>query len=106
MNLGQLDRRISIEQATQQQDGYGQVVPQDWTVFANAWAKYTPLSGDEAQGDANRETQRSTVKFTIHYIAGVTATMRIVYQNAYWDITRIVELGRRRLLELHATQII
>jgi SPP1 family predicted phage head-tail adaptor len=97
MQLGDLDRRIVIEQYTTTTDAYGQRV-ESWTTFATVWAKIMYEGGGE-DFEAEQKTANRIVKFLIRY-ASVTEKMRVSYASAYYDIENIEEVGRKNYLVL------
>jgi SPP1 family predicted phage head-tail adaptor len=46
MDAGQLDRRVTLERATETDDGYATEVS-GWQTIASVWAKLVPISGAE-----------------------------------------------------------
>lgn len=100
MRAGELDRKIIIQSLTQTRDAYGATVDV-WATFAEVWARKRDIRGDEYFA-AQQVNARVDVVFLIRYLAGVTNTMRISYNNQFWDIRSINEIGRREGLEIYA----
>lgn len=100
---GRLDRRIVIQQAELVQDTFGQAV-ETWTDFQKLWARVTYPSAVERFHSAALHSERAAV-FTIRYIRGLDEKMRISYQNLYWKITGIREIGRKEGFEISAEVI-
>ena len=98
--IGKLDRQITIEQATQGEGPYGEPT-ETWTPFATVWANAYSGSGKEfvAARQVNAEV---SMQFQIRWLAGVSATMRILYDGAYYDIVSLSEVGRRERLNIFA----
>jgi len=101
LNAGTLDRRIVIEQRTDTRDGSGDPVAA-WTVLATVWAAHEPLTGKE-QFEAHQVNAERPSKFVIRYRAGVDESMRVNWDGDLYDITSIVEIGRRDGLEFSCT---
>lgn len=97
MQLGDLDRRVRIEQYTEVVDIYGQRTPV-WSTLATVWAKVAYDSGEE-KIEGNEKVAVRHTKFFIRYL-GVTEKMRVVYDSSYYDIRSIEEIGRERYLVL------
>lgn len=100
MRLGNLDRRIVIESATEAQDSYGEAI-KTWSTFATVWAKATPNRGDERFA-ANQIVAQADSMFRIRWQSGVTTKMRINYDGQIYDIVYLAELGRHEALDLYA----
>lgn len=99
MRAGALDRKITIQSATESQDDYGQSV-ETWVTFAAVWAEIREPRGNETI-DANKPEARAERVFRIRWLSGVTTKMRISVDGAVYDITHIAEIGRREGLNLY-----
>jgi len=94
MPIGKLDRRITIQQLTH---GVGSVYgepTQNWDDWATVWANVYYGGGREFEA-ARQLNAEISVQFQIRHIAGLLPTMRILYEDRYYDIERIDEVGRR-----------
>ena len=100
IEAGTLDRRITIQQATEERDADGQIV-QTWTDWARPWAHVSPIGWRELLQAEAVEADRTT-QFTIHWRPGVTRAMRIVFDGEPYAIRSIVETGYRQGLEVTA----
>lgn len=95
----QLDRRIVLQQRTAQRDGVGGKF-ETWSDLATVWAMRRVDNGRRYYA-AEQESIEETVTFRIRYRAGVTAFMRVVYGDQFFEIVqKPIELGRRAYLEL------
>ena len=90
VKIGQLDRKITIQQATTTIDDARQEV-KTWSTYSEPFAKRMDGGGKEAV-DAGRETDFSKVIFTIRYDANVTQKMRVLYKGIEHDIIQINEI--------------
>lgn len=99
MNIGKLDRLITIQQDTGS-DSTGEHVP-SWETYRQVWAGIKPKSGSERY-EAEMLTATNQVIFVIRYDSGVTEAMRISYESEIYDIIHIAEAGRRQYQELTA----
>lgn len=101
-SIGRLDRRIDILEHTQGTDfAGGETIT--WSVKAHAWAHmvYQQVGTQEAYtGDGIQQVATQTVTFTIRFLDGVTAKMRIQYDSELYDIEQIAELGRKMYLSI------
>ncbi len=100
MRAGDLDRKITIQSATEAQDGYGEAVP-TWGTFATVWAKFTPNRGGERFA-ANQIVAQADGVFRIRWQPGITEKMRVSYDGDIYDIQYIAEIGRHEALDLYA----
>ena len=98
ISAGELDRRIVIEQAAEQQDAAGQPIPA-WLPFARVWAKYQPVPGGVPTTGQPFEGQhlapRLNVDFVIRRLEGLRRDMRIRYEADVFEIVDIADVGRR-----------
>lgn len=96
MNIGQLNRRVTIERwdETAGVDAFRQPVAA-WVPVTGAWASMRVPSGLETiRGGA--ETSVVKVSIRIRFRAGLTAAMRVVYQGKPYKITAVLEDRARR----------
>ncbi|MHA7882585.1 phage head closure protein [Nitratireductor rhodophyticola] len=100
MRAGKLDRIISIERSTETVTPAGGVVTA-WANFATVRAQIVTQSTAEFFTGYG-EAESGTIVFRIRYLAGITTADRIAYDGTTYDLTEIVEIGRRRGLELRA----
>jgi len=95
MNIGRLYRKIVIEEPTEGTNTSGEWV-QTWSTYHTAFANVQKVGGSENL-QADKTTATNKVRFKIRFFAGINEDMRIVYGNAYYDITEIQELDREGL---------
>lgn len=101
MQIGRLNRRITIEQKSVTRDAYGGETI-TWSTVAAVWAAVLPIRGREyvAIRQAGAEL---TTRFVIHYRAGVTPAMRVSYNGATYNIEEVIDSeDGHRFLELMA----
>lgn len=102
VQIGRLDRRITIQTPTETQDSYGEPVI-TWSDLTTVWASVTPSSsqtGEQFEAD-QVHAQRASV-FRIRFNRNVTEKHRIVYDSDNYDILQIVEGGRREWQDITA----
>jgi len=100
MNAATLDRRLTIEQYTEAQDDYGAPV-KTWTVLETVWAQVTPVRGTERYV-AQQVSGEAEMRFRIRWREDVTDKMRLYCEDVYYNITAVLEIGRREGLEIMA----
>jgi SPP1 family predicted phage head-tail adaptor len=94
MKMSQMDRRITIQQATETRDDHAGVT-HTWADVATVWARldHPQTSNDEAQ-EAGKQTVHRRTEFTIRYRSDVTEKMRVVYNSENYDILTVQEISR------------
>ena len=98
MNIGALDRLITIQyQSTSQSSTTGEVTT-TWATLASVYATVSystsPISRQEAQ-EQSRETSIIPVEFMIWWRSDVTELMRVLYDSEYFNIMRVNRVGQR-----------
>ena len=101
MNPGKMDRRITIQSATEVADVYGQPV-KTWADIAthpNVWAEVIPLrQGEQFESKQTNATVDTT--FRIRWRTDLDEAMRVLYASTPYDIHGIQEIRRQEGLEL------
>lgn len=84
-NSGSFRHRITFLKLESLKDELGQEIGKDWIEYKKAWAMIKTLKGSEY---VNAGSERATItsRFVIHYTEGITAEMRIKYNNRIFDI--------------------
>jgi SPP1 family predicted phage head-tail adaptor len=88
MDIGRLNKRITIQTQSTAYDEVGQLID-DWSTFATVWANIAHKSGIES---IKAEAVASMVKasFRIRYLAGVNAGMRIIFLGSQYQILAVL----------------
>lgn len=103
MNIGKLDRRITIERQTETVKLSGSVV-KAWTPIADVWAEIIQQTATEFfTGYGEAET--GSVIFRIRFVADITTADRVTYNGTAYNLKEIKELGRRDALELRGEAV-
>ncbi len=105
MRAGRLSRRIAIQSVVETLDGYGEPI-KAWTTVYTVYAEVTPLRGDERA--LNQQlVSRADTKFRIRYNSDMTITEkhRLVFDSENYDITAILEIGRKEGWEILAHKV-
>lgn len=99
MNPGKMDRRLTVQVRTFSKDVTGGRV-ESWADAFQCWAEVIRQSNSEGvTADADRASDER--QFRIRYKSGITSgTHRILFQLKFYDITGIVEEGRKEALIL------
>ena len=98
IRAGKLDRQIVIERQTETVVASGAVL-ETWAPVATVRAELVQRSADEyLTGYGEAETGNAV--FRIRHLAGITTADRVTCDGSTYDIDEIVELGRKRALEL------
>lgn len=93
LKIGKLRHRITIQQATETQDGAGQPIP-SWSTFATVWASVEPLQGKEYLL-AQQTKANVSHKVTIRHLDGVIPKMRISYDSRTLQIVSVIHSEER-----------
>lgn len=93
---------ITLQSKTLGEDVYGGE-KDIWADFATVRAKYLPVGRKERMlADSERST--ATDRFYIRYLAGVTTSMRLIFNSQNYDIDAVLDIGGRgREIEILAT---
>lgn len=103
-DIGELDRRVTIQQRNPAttSDAVGQELI-DWVDVTTVWAQVLALRGREFFAAAQVQ-QEQTVKVRIRWRDGVTQLHRLVIDGQPYDITGVIPVGRKVMLEIMCLQ--
>jgi len=88
MDIGRLNKRITIQSQSASFDSAGQQL-ETWSTFATVWANIKHKSGSETiKSDSMTSTVKASMR--IRYLAGVNAGMRVTYQNVLYRIEAVL----------------
>lgn len=103
LNIGKLDRRITIERQTETVKPSGSVV-KVWTPIVSVWAEIIQQTATEFfTGYGEAET--GSVIFRIRFVEDITTADRVTYNGNAYNLKEIKELGRRDALELRGEAV-
>jgi SPP1 family predicted phage head-tail adaptor len=94
MDAGQLNKKIYIQQQTQDQNEYGEQET-IWTTIATVYAKIKPLVGKEFIA-AQQISTNITHDITTRYLRCVKPKMRVLYNDRYFDILSVINPDEKR----------
>ncbi|RAH97615.1 head-tail adaptor protein [Acuticoccus sediminis] len=95
---GQLDKIIEIKALTQAQDEYG-AISESWATFATVHAQRLETRTSDFLR-ASGEGSETVAAFRIRWRPDVSVADRLSCNGDNFEIIEVVELGRRRALEL------
>lgn len=104
MNIGTLDREITLQFKTDGQTGSGEPT-ETWGGDSTVWSQVTPLSGREYYGLlAQQVVADEMLVFRIRWRADVRpGTSRVrQYLGRDYNIRRVAEIGRQEGLDVYA----
>jgi SPP1 family predicted phage head-tail adaptor len=101
VNIGRLDRRITIESKTSTLNTFNDPVD-TWATLAQVWAAVSYERGIEPYQSGQMDAQRYA-RFKIRWRTDVDEhTCRIVHDGKTYNILGVLELGRRDGLDIPA----
>ncbi|WDU84211.1 phage head closure protein [Caloramator sp. Dgby_cultured_2] len=105
MKIGDLRHRITFQKyiSTIDEEGFA---TQEWQDIASVWAAVKNLYGREYWEAAAIQAE-NTVKFTIRYRNDIDNTMRIKFNNKYYNIIFIDNIKyQNKFIEIKAQEVI
>ena len=105
MNIGNLNRRISILKYEVTRDEYGGE-QREWVVQRTLWARIEPVSGTEYFKSQQVEAQNITT-ITIRYRTDISVLNRIKYLDKTYEIIGISDnFTNHKILTLNCKEIV
>lgn len=100
MNLGKLNRQISIEKYSESRTSSGATV-KTWSHLVNLFAQIKYLGGAETT-EAQQLQGVQSVEFTIRYCSALKANelYRVKYKDEYYNIIFVNEVEIRKVVKL------
>lgn len=101
VNIGQMDRRITIQKAVITQDGYGAAVT-TWKHFATVWANKQDALPSRAESVTQGVLKQAVnqTRFRFRYIDGLDSSMRIEHDGVVYNIVGgPAEIGDRLMYQ-------
>lgn len=96
IRAGRLNKRITVQQATETRNSVGDPIP-SWTTYAIRWASVEPLNGREYF--AAKQTQSETsIRMRLRYDSvtkSVTTKMRVSWDSRFFDIESVIRPRER-----------
>lgn len=94
---GRLNKRVTIEQATESQDSFGEP-DKTWATYATRWCSIEYDAGREFFGAESTRTERRAL-IRLHYdtvAAAITAKMRGTLDSTVFEFLSVATVGERR----------
>ena len=93
MNIGDLNKRITLQYQTKVSDGLGAFTT-TWVDACEVWAAIWPVSSAEIV-QANSPTMLVTTKIRIRYRSVIKSSWRVKFGKRYFNIVSIVNANER-----------
>lgn len=100
INIGHLDRRVTIQSKADAKDAYG-LPTETWSdLYTNVPAKRDYGSSKETEEDG-QNTPEQEVRYLIKYASSINTLCRVIEDSKIYEVEGIEEIGRRQGLLLH-----
>nr|WP_321457428.1 phage head closure protein [uncultured Cohaesibacter sp.] len=103
LNIGKMDRRLSLERFTQTIEMSGYPID-EWEILDVVWCEVVDATAQEEETDLGEE-QTDRLTFRIRYRSDLTTADRVTYEGTGYNLKQIKEVGRRDALELIAEAV-
>ena len=90
MNVGRLNKRVTIQERTTTENEYGEPISTWVDVASDIAAAVEPLQGRELFA-AQQVQSEVTIRVRIRYRAGIKAAMRVLYGVRVLDIQSVID---------------
>lgn len=88
MNIGQLNKRLAFQSATETREDDGQST-YTWTTYDTVWGSLEPISGKELE-NARQISEVIDFKSLIRYNSSVLSEHRISYDSRTFEIVTVL----------------
>ena len=96
-----MDRVLTLQRKTTTQDTYGEPI-ETWATIATVWAEKKDLRGSELFAAQQFMAGVETI-FKIRYRVGMTPLDRVVCEGETYDVSAVIEIGRREGQEIYCS---
>lgn len=103
-DCGRYSWPIEIQEYTEAVDEYGEPIKL-WATFTSTWASFMCKGGNEAFNAKHFSAEVDAI-FRFAYLPGVKNTMRILFNDNYYDIKFINPMGHNEALEVLARAVV
>lgn len=100
-NVGKMDTQVVIEQPIITRSSSTGEELSDWSTFATVWAEKLRMPSSSEQIESDQQVARTTVRYKMRYLDGVTETMRI-NDGSILYISGIERIDRMKFLIITA----
>lgn len=105
MNIGAMNKRITIQAPPGTQDSYG-AESGTWNTVATFWANVLSLTGQSLY-NANQVNNEVTVKVTMRYLPGILPKFRILFGSRTFEIISVInQVEANKFLELMCKELV
>ena len=105
MNIGAMDKRVSLQTPPGTQNSYGEQSG-TWVTTDTVWANVISLNG-KALLTASQVHNEVSVKVTIRHREGVIPNMRVLYGLRTLEIISVINMGEdKKFLEIMCKEIV
>lgn len=94
MRAGDLRHSVTIQQASESNDGRGGV-SYSWSTYTTAWADIRPVTGRERLLAQQVEEAEGDYKIRIRYQPGITPEMRVLWGSRVFAINAVLNVTER-----------
>lgn len=104
VQIGELNRRIKVEQLIEERDSFGGVVG-EWIQTGMVWAKVEQMMGGEGIDD-NQVKATQKYRFVIRFYPSLSPKHRIVYMDKVFEIISVRDIvDRHRFTEIICKEV-
>jgi SPP1 family predicted phage head-tail adaptor len=98
MQAGKLRHRVTIQQAVEAHNAYGETI-RTWSTVATVYASVEPIRGREFF-DAEQVQSEISQRVRMRYRSGIKPTMRLLYGSRLLQIQAVIDVEERHR-EIH-----
>lgn len=101
--IAELRSRITIQNLVRAADGQGGYT-ESWVDYASVWAKFVPMKSSERYFSEQLRPENYN-RIDIRYIAGLTTSMKVLFDGRVFQIQSIVNMDERKFfIALHCQE--
>lgn len=102
--IGSLKRRIQLQSLKQIRDEYGGVT-QEYSTYANVWARVKAMRGQEIE-HARQFHAEVSYEVTVRYNDAIKPTDRILHSDRLLEINAVIPDERRAFQILYCSEVV
>lgn len=92
-STGELRHRVTVQQATDTRDAYGEPDP-TWSTYKERSAKISPMNGSRFFAGKQFDTD-ITHEIVLRHTAGITTKMRVLFGTRVFEIDSVINPQER-----------
>lgn len=93
MQAGRLRHRVTIQNAVEARNAYGEAI-KTWSTVATVYASVEPIRGRE-MFDAEQVQSEVTHRVRLRYRPGLTSQMRLLFNGRMFEIQTVINVNER-----------